>query len=86
MLLVRTLCQIMDQLQPKKGDPLEICFWFFYILLILCLPTVSNKYNHGTGAYRFPSQQKVVIVNFSWYIVVSDHGTATDFFGFSIFY
>ena len=37
-----TFCQIMEQLRPKPGDPLEIYFLFLSVLLIVCLPDFSS--------------------------------------------
>ena len=47
--LGRTLCQLTEQIRPRMGNPLAF-IWFISILLILCLPNVSNKYYHGTGS------------------------------------
>ena len=41
------LCQIMEQLRPKTGNPLAS--FVLFILLIRCIPNVSNKLYHGTG-------------------------------------
>ena len=41
--LVRTLCRIMDQIQPKTRIPLAIYFSLSLFLLILCLPNVSTN-------------------------------------------
>ena len=38
----RTLHHLMDQLQPKTGNPLDF-FWFLCIILISCLPDVFQK-------------------------------------------
>ena len=40
-----TLCNLMDLLQPKTGNPLEIIFWFLSVLIILCLPA-HESYKH----------------------------------------
>ena len=42
-----SLCQLMELLRPKTCDSLAI--FFLSILLILCLPNISNKFYHGTG-------------------------------------
>ena len=58
MLLGRTLCQLMDQLQPKTGDPFAF-FLFIYILLISCLPNFSNKNYHETGGNKLYAEHIV---------------------------
>ena len=45
-----TFPQIMEQLHPKTGNPLAV--FDLYILSILCIPNVSNKFYHGTGEYQ----------------------------------
>ena len=59
MLLGRMLCQLMDQIQPKKVNTLELLFWFLYILLILCLLNVSKKYYHDKGSDQWHAQHKI---------------------------
>ena len=38
-----TLCQITEQLRPKTGNPLAICFGFSLFLIMLCLPLHENR-------------------------------------------
>ena len=76
MLLGRTLCYLIEKLRPKMGNLLTIYFWFLYILLILCLTSVSKKYYHGTVAYQLSEKHKVGLVIISCDNVVSDHGAA----------
>ena len=45
----RILCHLMEQLRILTGNPLSI-FNFFCILLISCLPYVSNKNYHELSA------------------------------------
>ena len=52
-----TLCQLMEQLRPKMGNPLAV--FVLYVLLILCLPNVPNKIYHGTGEDQLSSQHKI---------------------------
>ena len=47
----------MEQLQPKKGNPLEFCC-SLYILIILCLPNISNKLYHGKGGDQLSAKHK----------------------------
>ena len=47
-------------------------------LLILCHPNVSTKMDHGTGSYKFSTQQKGGLVSVAWEHVVSFHGVATS--------
>ena len=51
-----TLCQLMEQLCPKTENILAI---FLSILLILCLPNVSNKLYHGTGEDQLSAKHKI---------------------------
>ena len=76
MFLGRTFCHLVEQLRPTTGNPLG---GFLCILLILCLPNVSNKYYHDTGADQFSAQHKGVLVSFSWVNVVSAHGAAAAY-------
>ena len=56
VLLSRTLCQLMEELWHKKGTPLA--FFKISILLISCLPNVSNKFYHGTKEDQLSAQHK----------------------------
>ena len=71
----------MEPLRPTTGNTLG---GFLFILLILCLPNVSNKYYHDTGADQFSAQHKGVLVIFSWGNVVSAHGAAAAYNGKSL--
>ena len=55
-----TLCQHMDQLRPKTGNPLAI--FVLSILLILCLPNVSNKFYHKKKSDQLSTQYKISTV------------------------
>ena len=46
----------MEKLCPKTGNPLKKNI---SILLILCLPNVSNKLYHGTGEDQLSAQHKI---------------------------
>ena len=48
VLFGRTLCQLMEHLQPKTGNFLAICFWFSLFLLVLCVP-VHENHKHVQG-------------------------------------
>ena len=50
------MCHIMYQLRPKTGNPLAI--FFLYILLVLCIPNVSNKLYRGTVGDQLSAQHK----------------------------
>ena len=50
------LCHLMEHLRPKTGNHLGF-FLFLYILLISCLPNVSNKTYPGTGENQFSAEQ-----------------------------
>ena len=54
MLLGGKLCQLMEYLRPKIGNPLA--FLVLFILLILCLPNISNKNCHDTGENKFSAE------------------------------
>ena len=77
MLLVRTLCQLMEQLRPKTRNPLEICFGFSMFLLLLCIPNVSKQYYHDTGSDQLYAKHKGGMVSVAWDHGVSYHGAAT---------
>ena len=51
-----TLCQTMDQLRPKTGNPLEM--FSLCILLILFHPNIPKHSYHGTGEDQLYPQQK----------------------------
>ena len=55
--MVITMCHIMEHLWPKTGNPLEI--FVLCILLILCHPSISKKFYHGTGEYQLSAQHKI---------------------------
>ena len=55
-LVIKTLCLIMERLQPKQGNPLAD--FFPYIISILCLHNVSNKLYHVTGEDQLSAQNK----------------------------
>ena len=76
VLLGSMLCQIMEQIWPKTGNPLGV-FWFLFILLILCLPNVSKNIYHITGSDQFSAQKKGVLVSVAWENIVSSHKAAT---------
>ena len=61
----------------QNGESLWNFSWFLCVLLILCLPNVSNKYHHDTGSYYLSAQHKVLLVGVAWKNVVSAHGVAT---------
>ena len=50
-----TLCQLMEQIRPKTGNPLEFLLGLSMLLLLLLLrlPNVSNKYYHDIGSDYF---------------------------------
>ena len=52
-----TLCQLMEQLRPKTGNPLKK--FVLFILLILCLHNFSNKLYHGTGEDQLSAHHKI---------------------------
>ena len=52
-----TFFQLTNQLQPKTGNTLAV--FDISILLILCLPSVSDKFYHGTGEYQPYAQHKI---------------------------
>ena len=49
----------MERIGPKTGNPLEM--FALTILLILCLPNVSNTFYHGTGGYQLSAQHEKII-------------------------
>ena len=57
MLFGSTLCQLMEQLQPKMGNPLAF-FRFSLVLLILCYSNVSENYYHDTESYELSTKYK----------------------------
>ena len=61
MLLGRTVCHLMDQLQPKTGNCLEIYFLFLSIVLILCLLNISNEYYRETGVYTLSEKHNIFV-------------------------
>ena len=69
-------CQLMDQLRPKMGDPLDL-FWFLSILLILWLNIFFNKSYHGTGVDKFCVKKELGLVIVAWENFVSAYGAAT---------
>ena len=62
VLIGRTLCQIMEKLWTKMGDPLAF-FGLFYILFILCLPNILNKSYHVTGEDKMFAQHRGGLVS-----------------------
>ena len=60
-----------------NGEFFGKCSWFLSVLLILCLPNVSNKYYHDTRSHQFYAQHKGLIMSVSWQNIVSDCGTGT---------
>ena len=52
-----TLCNLMNQQRHKTGNPLAM--FVLYILLISCLPNISNKLYHVTGEYQLSAQHKI---------------------------
>ena len=77
MLLGRTLCRLMEQLRPKTGNPLEICFGLSMLLLLLCISNVSRQYYHDTGSDQLYAKHKGGMVSVAWDHGVSSHGAAT---------
>ena len=74
-----TLYYIMDQLQPKTGNPLEI--FSLSILLISCLPNVSKNYIMAQDKINYMNNKKGVLVSVSLGKTVSAHGAAMAFNG-----
>ena len=69
------LCNLMEQIRSKTGNPLTI--FVLSILLILRLPNISKKLYHGTGGDQSSAQHKirtgecclgVMMNNFFWQI------------------
>ena len=56
-LVSTTLCHLIDNIYPKPVNPLAISPLF--ILLILCLTNVSNKFYHGIGGDQLSAQHKI---------------------------
>ena len=54
------------------------------LLLVLCLPNVSNKYYHETGLYQLYVQHKVGLVRVAWENIVSTYRAAMDLRGKSL--
>ena len=84
----------MEQLWPKTGNPLTTFSGLsLFLLLLLCLPNVKNKYYHGKVSDILSAQHKEVLASVSWENVVSAHVAATasngeslgNCFGFSLF-
>ena len=50
------LCHLMDHLHPKTGNTLAI--FVLYILLMVCLPNISNKFYHGKKEDQLYAQHK----------------------------
>ena len=56
VLLGGTLCQLMDQLRPKTGNPLAIFFGLYFInIMSSCC---FKKSNHGTGVDHLSEKHK----------------------------
>ena len=55
MLLGGTLCQLMEQTRHKTVNPLANYFLSLFVLVITCLPNVSNKKNHDNGENQWPT-------------------------------
>ena len=51
-----TSFQIMEQLQPKTGN--NLAMFVLYILLILRLTNISNKFYHDKKEYQLSAQHK----------------------------
>ena len=77
VLFESTLCQLMEQVRPKTGNPLESFVGFYLFLLLLCLPNFSKKSYHETGENHLYSQQKGGLVSVDRENVGSSHGAAT---------
>ena len=54
ILVMITLCHLMDKLRPKTGNTLENSV--HSILLILFITNVSNKLYRNTGEYKLSAQ------------------------------
>ena len=63
MLLGRALCCLMQQLQPKIGNHFVIFCLFLSVLLISCLPNVSNKTYHSTIENHLSSEHMALLVS-----------------------
>ena len=77
VLLVRVLCHIMYQIRPKTENLFANNFEFFLFLLILYLPTVSNKFYHDIGSDQVSAQHKLVFLSVTWENVMSYHWSDT---------
>ena len=56
VLVTIKLCQLMEQLRSKTGNPLAV--FVISILLILCLPNVSKTLYDETVEYQFYVKNK----------------------------
>ena len=75
VLIRRTLCQIMEQLRPTTGNPLEIYFWFLYILYVFLMfqTSIIMAQEHINSLHTKNGDRWVLL----WENVVSYHGSAT---------
>ena len=51
-----TLCEIMEQLQPKTGNLFVV--FVLSILLLSFIPNALNKFYHDTGGDQLSAQHK----------------------------
>ena len=62
------LCQIMEQIRPKTGNPLAIVFNLSMLLLMLYIPRVFQKSHHDTGSdqlFAQPSLSSLIFLSYS---------------------
>ena len=71
------LCQSLDKLWPKMGNPFAIIFSLSLFLMILCLHNSSKKCYHDIGSYKLSEQHQGVQVSVARENDVSARGAAT---------